>query len=110
MVKTVYRICRDRGKTFPTIAPLVHTSEQFIDDYMNRVYINYKEVGKFDNIDDALYAFNNTQCAPARLVKMSNGYYFYLYEVLILQAFFYDDEEDTEKIEWISKKASSINE
>ena len=109
MVKTVYRICRDRGKTHPTIAPYFYTPEEFIDEYMNRVYINYKEVGKFDSIDDALYTFNNMSCAPAQLVKMSNGYYFYLYEVLILQAIFYDDEDDTEKIEWLSKKASSIN-
>ena len=112
MIKTVYRICRDSGKTYPTIAPYFYTSEEFIDDYMNRVYINYKVVGEFDNIDDALYTFNNTPCAPARLVKMSmtNGYYFYLYEVLILQAIFYDDEENIEKTEWLSKKASSINE
>ena len=88
MIKTVYRICCDRGKTCPTIAPYFYTQEEFIDEYMNRVYINYKEVGKFDNIDDALYTFNNTPCAPAQLVKMSNGYYFYLYEVLILQGIF----------------------
>ena len=110
MIKTFYRIWRDRGKTYPTIAPYFYTGEDFIDDYMNRVYIDYKEVGKFDTIDDALYTFNNTHCAPAQLVKMSNGYYFYLYEVLILQAIFYDDEDGTEKTEWLSKKASSINE
>ena len=110
MIKTVYRIYRDSGETCPTIAPYFYTPEEFIDDYMNRVYINYKEVGEFDNIDEALYTFNNTQCVPARLVKMSNGYYFYLYEVLILQAIFYDDEENIEKTVWLSKKASSINE
>ena len=110
MRKTVYRILSDSGKTCPTIAPYFYTTEDFIDEYMNRVYINYKEVGAFDNIDDALYTFNNTQCAPARLVKMSNGYYFYLYEVLILQAIFYDDDENIEKTEWLSKKASFINE
>lgn len=110
MIKTVYRICRDSGQTYPTIAPYFYTAEEFIDEYMNRVYIDYKEVGNFDNIDDALYTFNNTQCAPAKLVKMSNGYYFYSYEVLILQSIFYNDEEDTEKVEWLLKKASSINE
>ena len=110
MIKTFYRICRDSGETYPTIAPYFYTTEEFIDEYMNRVYINYKEVGEFDNIDDAIYTFNNMTCAPARLVKMSNGYYFYLYEVLILQAIFCDDEEGTEKVEWLSKKASTINE
>ena len=109
MIKTVYRICRDSGETYPSITPRFYTPEDFIDEYMNCVYINYKEVGKFDNIDEALYTFNNMPCASAQLIKMSNGYYFYRYEVLILQAIFYDDE-DTEKIEWLSKKASSINE
>ena len=109
MIKTVYRICRDSGKTYPTIAPYFYTPDEFIDDYMNRVYINYEEVARFDNIDGAIYTFNNMQCVPAQLVKMSNGYFFYRYEVLILQAVFYDDEEDTEKTEWLSKKASSIN-
>ena len=109
MIKTVYRIYRDHGQTYPTIAPYFYTAEEFIDDYMNRVYINYKEVGEFDNIDDALYSFNNTHCAPAQLIKMTNGY-FYLYEVLILQAVFYNDEGDIEKTVWLSKKASSINE
>ena len=109
MIKTVYRICRDSGQTYPTIAPYFYTPEEFIDEYMNRVYIDYKELFKFDSIDDALYTFNNMSCAPAQLVKMSKGYYFYSYEVLILQAVFYDDEDGTEKIEWLSKKASSIN-
>ena len=110
MIKTVYRICCDRGETSPARAPYSFTSEEFIDDYMNSTVINYKVIAEFDTIDDALYTFNNTHCAPARLVKMSNGYYFYLYEVLILQAIFYDDEDGTEKTEWLSKKASSINE
>ena len=68
MIKTVYRICLDSGKTYPTIAPYFYTPEDFIDEYMNRVYINYKEVGKFDSIDEALYTFNNTPCAPGRLI------------------------------------------
>ena len=109
MINVVYRIVRYSGETYPTIAPHYYTPEEFIDEYLNSLYINYKEVGLFDSIDDALYAFNNTQCAPARLVKMSNGC-FYLYEVLILQSVFYDDEEGTEKTGWLSKKASSINE
>lgn len=108
MIKTVYRICRDSRKTYPTIAPYFYTADEFIDEYINSLYINYKEVRAFDSIDDALYSFNNTPCAPAKLIKMSNGYYFYLYEVLILQSIFYD-EEGTERIEWLSKKASSIN-
>ena len=108
MIKTVYRICRDSGKTYPTKAPYSYTSEEFIDDYMNSTFVDYNEIYEFDNIDDALFAFNNTRCAPAQLRKTSYGYYFYLYEVLVLQSVFYDDEEDIEDITWLSKKASSI--
>ena len=110
MVKTVYRICRDRGETYPTKLPYSYTSEEFIDDYMNSVSVDYKEINEFDNIDDALHVFNNTPCAPAQLEETSYGYYFYLYEVLILQSIFYDDEEEIEDIRWLSKKASSISE
>lgn len=111
MIKTVYRICRDSGETSPARAPYIFTSEEFIDDYMNSTVIDYKVIAEFDNIDEALYTFNNTPCAPAQLCKTSYGYYFYLYEVSILQSVFYDDdEEDIEDITWLSKKASSINE
>ena len=109
MVKTVYRICRDSGETSPTKAPYIYTSEEFVDDYMNSTVIDYKVVHEFDNIDDALYTFNNTPCAPAHLIKTSYGYYFYLYEILILQAVVIDDEEEILDIGWLSKKASSIN-
>ena len=109
MIKTFYRICRDSGETHPTKAPYSYASEEFIDDYMNSTFIDYKVVNEFDNIDEALYIFNNTPCAGAQLCKTSYGYYFYLYEVLILQSVFYDDEEDIEDITWLSKKASSIN-
>ena len=109
MIKTVYRICRDSGETAPTKAPYSYTSEEFIDDYMNSTVIDYKVIAKFDNIDDALYTFNNTPCAPAQLIKTSYGYYFYLYEIIILQAVVIDDEEILD-IGWLSKKASSINE
>ena len=110
MVKTVYRICRDSGKTHPTIAPYFYTPEEFVDDYMNSTFIDYKVVNKFDNIDEALYKFNNTPCAPAQLIKTSYSYYFYLYEILILQAVVIDDDEDEIlDIGWLSKKASSIN-
>ena len=110
MIKTVYRICRDRGETSPSRAPYSFTPEEFIDDYMNSTIIDYKVVSEFENIDDALYFFNGASCAPAQLRKTSYGYYFYLYEVIILQSVFYDDEEEEEEITWLSKKASSINE
>lgn len=110
MIKTVYRICRDSGETHPTKEPYSYTSEEFIDDYMNSTVIAYKIIKKFDNIDEALYVFNNTPCAPAQLRKTSYGYYFYLYEIQILQAVVIDDEEDEiEDIGWLSQKASSIN-
>ena len=108
MIKTVYRICSDRGETVPTKAPYSYTSDEFIDDYMNSTFIDYKVVNKFDNIDYALYTFNNTPCAPAQLIKTSYGYYFYLYEILILQAVVIGDEEEILDIGWLSKKASSI--
>ena len=110
MIKTIYRICRDSGETSPTKAPYSYTSEEFIDDYMNSTVIDPQVISEFDNIDDALYYFNSEPCAPAQLEKTSYGYYFYLYEVRILQSIFYDDEDGTEEIEWLSKKASSINE
>ena len=103
MIKTFYRIRRDSGETNPTKAPYSYTSEEFIDDYMNSTVIDYKVIAKFDNIDDALYTFNNTLCAPAQLIKTSYGYYFYLYEILILQAVVIDDEEILD-IGWLSKK------
>lgn len=111
MIKTVYRICRDRGETYPTRAPYSYTSEGFIDEYMNSTCIDYKVIYEFDNIDEALHVFNNMSCVEAQLEKTSYGYYFYLYEVLILQSVFYDDdhEADIEGITWLSKKASSIN-
>ena len=109
MIKTVYRICRDRGETYPTRDPNSYTSDEFIDEYMNSTCIDYKVIHEFDTIDEALYVFNNTPCVAAQLEKTSYGYYFYLYEVLILQSVFYDDEEDIEDITWLSKKASSIN-
>ena len=108
MIRTVYRICRDSAETSPTKAPYIYTSEEFVDDYINSTIIDYKVVSEFDNIDDALYFFNGVSCAPAQLIKTSYGYYFYLYEVLILQSIFYDDEDDIEEIRWLSRKASSI--
>lgn len=107
MIRTVYRICRDSGETSPTRAPCSFTSDEFIDDYMNSTIIDYKVVSEFNNIDDALYFFNGASCAPAHLIKTSYGYYFYLYEILILQAVVIDDE-DILDIGWLSKKASSI--
>ena len=110
MIKTVYRICRDSGETAPTKAPYSYTSEEFIDDYMNSTVIDYKVISEFDNIDDALYYFNSTSCAPPRLEKTSYGYYFYSYEIRILQAVVIGDDEEILDIGWLSKKASSINE
>ena len=110
MIKTVYRICRDSGETSPAKVPYSYTSDEFIDEYMNSTVIDYKVISKFNNIDEALYTFNNTPCAPAQLEKTSYGYYFYLYEILILQAVVIGDEEEILDIGWLSKKASSINE
>ena len=109
MIKTVYRICRDSGETYPTKEPYSYTSEEFIDDYMNSTIIEPEVISEFENIDNALYYFNCEPCAPARLRKTSYGYYFYSYEILILQAEVIDDEEILD-IGWLSKKASSINE
>ena len=110
MIKTVYRICRDSGETSPARAPYSFTSEECIDDYMNSTVIDYKVVNEFNNIDEALYTFNNTPCAHAQLRKTSYGYYFYSYEILILQAVVIGDDEEILDIGWLSKKASSINE
>ena len=109
MIKTVYRICRDTGETSTSRVPYSFTPEELVDDYMNSTDIDYKVISKFDNIDEALYVFNSTPCAPAQLRKTSYGYYFYLYEIRILQAVVIGDEGEILDIEWLSKKASSIN-
>ena len=60
MVKTVYRICRGSQETCCTRAPQSYTSEDFLHDYMNGPFWEYKVVDEFQTYSEALKILNKS--------------------------------------------------